>query len=276
MSTARSVFTEAIEDHLALKKQNTGLEAVMPLARYDVGDPLERYPGGPGRAAEGTVVVTEDAAAAEAAAAAAAATPVEQGAAETTHVIAGPSPEQAMESATALEPSFADRPFEPLTGMTPMLSLVEDIEEEDDANVSSSAAADADPTGDLLRFPGGVGPREQAPAAFEQEPVDEPQLAVEAHAVSFDAEAVAVAEPHHATTAMATAAVVESDAPTGEQPVLVIDTDEPLASDDWNEPVEPRRSPGRKPRFFGLGRRKSSDDAAEGWFTDGPRDFNWD
>ena len=37
MSTAaRSFFTEAIEDHLALKKQNAALESAMPLARYDV------------------------------------------------------------------------------------------------------------------------------------------------------------------------------------------------------------------------------------------------
>ena len=49
MSTQRSIFTEAIEDHLALKKQNSGIEQAMPLARFDVGDPLDRYPGGPVR-----------------------------------------------------------------------------------------------------------------------------------------------------------------------------------------------------------------------------------
>lgn len=252
MSTARSVFTESIEDHLALKKQNAALEATMPLARYDVGDPLDRYPGGPNRAAEGTVVIAEDVTGVVDEQAVEPAAP-----AEATQLLVGPSPEQAMEAATALEPAFADRPFEPLTGMTPMLSLVEDIDEDDE--VESAPVAEA-PSGDVLRFPGGVGPRDEAVA--ESEPVQ----------TSFDTQSIAVVDQVIASNDTA----VAHDAPTGEQPVLVIDTDEPIATSDFNEPAAPVRSSRRKPRFFGLGRKKQQDDAAEGWFTDGPRDFNWD
>lgn len=251
MSTARSVFTEAIEDHLALKKQNIALEATMPLARYDVGDPLDRYPGGPNRAAEGTVVVAEDVADAPALDA-----PVgEQFASDATQLLVGPSPEQAMEAATALEPAFADRPFEPLTGMTPMLSLVEDIEDEDEVE---PVAQQAERSGDVLRFPGGVGPRDEEPevgAPMQQ---------------SFETQSMPL------VTDVVGADAVAHDTPTGEQPVLVIDTDEPLATNDFVE-AAPRSSRRSKPRFFGLGRKKSQDEtAAEGWFTDGPRDFNWD
>jgi hypothetical protein len=252
MSTARSVFTEAIEDHLALKKQNTALEATMPLARYDVGDPLDRYPGGPNRTAEGTVVIAEDVADTAAADA-----PIDEPVAnDATQLLVGPSPEQAMEAATALEPAFADRPFEPLTGMTPMLSLVEDIEDEDDEPV----AEQPQPSGDVLRFPGGVGPREEQAEVEVEAPVQQ----------SFDTHSMPV------VTDVVGADAVAHDAPTGEQPVLVIDTDEPLATSDFTEPA-PRSSRRSKPRFFGLGRKKSHDDApADGWFTDGPRDFNWD
>lgn len=269
MSTARSVFTEAIEDHLALKKTNAHLEATMPIARYDVGDPLDRYPGGPNRAADGTtVMIAEDLADATAEAF--------DAPADSTQVLVGPSPEQAMEAATSLEPSFADRPFEPLNGMAPMLSLVEDIEDEDEQPVV--ATSDAAVSADVLRFPGGVGPREDAFVAEEQEEdahaeqsfapsFDEPvtthgfDAPVQQSQISFD-------EPAHA----------EHEAVTGEQPVLVIDADEPLATSDWSEPAAPVRAAGRKkPRFFGLGRKKSSQpEAGEGWFTDGPRDFNWD
>lgn len=262
MSTARSVFTEAIEDHLALKKQNTALEAAMPLARYDVGDPLDRYPGGPGRAAEGTVVVTEELGGDAPEAAAELEAPA---ATEATQVLVGPSPEQAIESATALEPTFTDRPFEPLTGMAPMLSLVEDIEEEEDV-AAAPASADALQSGDVLRFPGGVGPREQGePSEMELQG----QLSVETEVFSAPDPALGASVP--------VADDLEQDAPTGEQPVIVIDADEPLASSDWSEPVEPTREPRRKPRFFGLRRRKADDDStADGWFKDGPRDFNWD
>jgi hypothetical protein len=244
MSTARSAFTEAIEEHLALKKQNASLEAAMPLARYDVGDPLDRYPGGPGRAAEGTVVVTDDVAA-----------PADAVAVDANAALVGPSPEQAMEAATALETAFADRPFEPLNGMAPMLSLVEDIEDEgaDAQSAASATGAGEASSADVLRFPGGVGPREEAPAATEPAPA------------TFDAPA--------ATTTADEASV---EAPTGEQPVLVIDTDEPLATSGFDEPFEPSRPARRKPRFFGLGRKKQDADAGDTWFTDGPRDFNWD
>lgn len=258
MSTARSVFTEAIEDHLALKKQNAALEAVMPLARYDVGDPLDRYPGGPNRLAEGTVVIAEDVAdevdphAIDA----------EPAPAEATQLLVGPSPEQAMEAATALEPAFADRPFEPLTGMTPMLSLVEDIDEEDEVEVPVAAT---ERSGDVLRFPGGVGPRD------EHADEDVTPLASETASMT-------IAQTSFATVETVTETVLVPDAPTGEQPVLVIDTDEPLATDDFADPMhDPRIARRSKPRFFGIGRKKSKDEGApEGWFTDGPRDFNWD
>ncbi len=255
MSTARSAFTEAIEEHLALKKTNAGLELTMPLARYDVGDPLDRYPGGPNRAAEGaTVVVAEDV---EALGLDADAVP----APDATQLLVGPSPEQAMEAATALEPAFADRPFEPLNGMAPMLSLVEDIDEEESMEMP---AVSVSPEADVLRFPGGVGPRDEV----AEEPVVEQQLPMETHAFTA---------PEQPLVAGTDTAIVH-DAPTGEQPVLVIDTDEPLAPAAFDEPIEPSRGSRRKPRFFGLGRGKkqSEPEAGEGWFTDGPRDFNWD
>jgi hypothetical protein len=259
MSTARSAFTEAIEEHLALKKQNSTLERAMPLARYDVGDPLDRYPGGPNRTAgPDTVVVTEDVEAADEAFATASASAPDH-AAHQAPAFVGPSPEQAMEAATSLEPSFADRPFEPLNGMAPMLSLVEDIEDDTpDAQPAEPSSAD------VLRFPGGVGPREEAPAETEPE-----QTSMQTHAFSVPSASAGTAD------ATGLDAELIDEAPTGEQPVLVIDTDEPLATGDFDEPVEPSRPSRRKPRFFGLGRKKQQD-ASEGWFTDGPRDFNWD
>lgn len=262
MSTARSAFTEAIEEHLALKKQNAALETVMPLARYDVGDPLDRYPGGPNRAADGsTVVIAEDVQPVDA--------PVADAVvADATQMLVGPSPEQAMEAAIALEPAFADRPFEPLNGLAPMLSLVEDLDE-DESMEMPAVSAEEPANADVLRFPGGVGPREEEPVA-EEAPVAaaDTQMPLSTHA--FDAPAAAVVAPEQDAVA--------HDAPTGEQPVLVIDTDEPLATSNFDEPIEPSRGTRRKPRFFGLGGRKKSKDSegADGWFTDGPRDFNWD
>lgn len=251
MSTARSAFTEAIEEHLALKKQNATLEQSMPLARYDVGDPLDRYPGGPGRAAEGGTVVIADGVE----------TRPDQPHEDQASLV-GPSPEQAMEAATALEPAFADRPFEPLNGLAPMLSLVEDIE--DDA--AEPAASPEPSSADVLRFPGGVGPREEvAPEEDELSDV----AAEPAHVQASGVPAHQAASSHDSE--------LDLDAPTGEQPVLVIDTDEPLGTSGFDEPVEPSRSSHRKPRFFGIGRKRSSrSDATDGWFTDGPRDFNWD
>ncbi len=257
MSTARSAFTEAIEEHLALKKTNATLEPAMPLARYDVGDPLDRYPGGPNRAADGSTVVIAEDLDADA--------PVDAASSLDAQMIVGPSPEQAMEAATALEPAFADRPFEPLA---PMLSLVEDIDAEESTAFTAPSTFTPEPTSaDVLRFPGGVGPREES--ATELPMVEQP-LPMETHA--FTAPATGVSTP-------AGTAVVTPEALTGEQPVIVIDADEPLATSGFDEPVEPSRPARRsKPRFFGLGRKKSKGNAegGDGWFTDGPRDFNWD
>jgi hypothetical protein len=250
MTSSRSLFTEAIEDHLALKKQNSGLEPTMPVARFDVGDPLDRYPGGPNRAAEGTVVVAEDALAAPADD-----TPFEAEAMDATQLLVGPSPEQAMEAATALEPAFADRPFEPLIGMTPMLSLVEDLDDEDDLIAPATQlmpAVDADmaESAPVLRFPGGVGPRESEPVAT--------MPAISAY------EAPSFSDDPASTQA------------TGEQPVIVIDADEPMTSIDTPEPrrvPEPRRK-GRS--FLGLRGRKKKSDGNDSWFSGEPRDFTWD
>lgn len=258
MSTARSAFTEAIEEHLALKKANVSLETAMPLARYDVGDPLDRYPGGPNRAADGTVVIAEDVDAP--------ASEADLPSGDATQMLVGPSPEQAMEAAIALEPAFADRPFEPLNGMAPMLSLVEDIDEDDSIEMP---AVSVEPTSaDVLRFPGGVGPRDEA-VATDDAPL-EGQLPMETHAFSAPSTPVTAGTPAQDAVA--------HDAPTGEQPVLVIDADEPLATSGFDEPIEPSRGERKKPRFFGLGRSKKSQksEGADGWFTDGPRDFNWD
>lgn len=260
MSTAtRSLFTEAIEDHLALKKQNATLESAMPLARYDVGDPLDRFPGGPARAAGAdTVVVTDEHAASNGHDAALAG--------EATQIFVGPSPEQAMEAATSLEPAFGDRPFEPLNGMAPMLSLVEDIEDE---IAPAEHAQPAEPApADVLRFPGGVGPRDEDVVAIDE--------AVQLEA--FDAPSTAAAPLAPPTQPVMPDSFDELDAPTGEQPVLVIDTSEPFASTDGEPPVASRTDARRRsrPRFFGLGRKKQDEAGADGWFTDGPRDFNWD
>lgn len=257
-TAARSLFTEAIEEHLALKKQNAALDPSMPLARYDVGDPLDRYPGGPVRAAgEETVVVAEDAE-----------TPAQELVADATgddmtQVYAGPSPEQAMEAATLLEPTFDEHAIEPLNGMAPMLSLVADIEDETEA--PARAAQPAEPTkADVLRFPGGVGPRDEATA--EPAPADQP-LVVDA-----------VVPPTAAEQTSSMQLEGFGDAPTGEQPVLVIDTNENFASVEAAEVREPSRSERKRsrPRFFGLGRKKEEQPAGDTWFTDGPRDFNWD
>ncbi len=257
MSTARSAFTEAIEEHLALKKTNLGLESAMPLARYDVGDPLDRYPGGPNRAADdSTVVIAEDVDAVL--------VDAELPPTDATQLLVGPSPEQAMEAATALEPAFTDRPFEPLA---PMLSLVEDIDEDDSIEMP---AVSVEPTSaDVLRFPGGVGPRDEAVATTD-EPALDAQLPMETHTFNAPATPVTAGTPEQDAVA--------HDAPTGEQPVLVIDADEPLTTSGFDEPIEPSRGARKKPRFFGMGRSKKNQksEGADGWFTDGPRDFNWD
>jgi hypothetical protein len=255
MTSQRSMFTEAIEDHLALKKQNSHLQAAMPIDRFDVGDPLDRYPGGPVRPATGLddSPAAELAAGVAASAAAMAATSLgtPQDGVATSHA-----------AASVVEGEFR-RPLEPLGGMTPMLSLVEDLDEDDDAStampsfmgtgseaVASTMVLPADTVGDVqgsvVRFPGGAGPRE------------EQQLVI-------DAAPEQVAET------------------TGEQPVIVIDADEPLAPSGATERREAReasRQPGarKRPSFFGLRRKKQQEETVEGagWFAQAPRDFDWD
>jgi hypothetical protein len=39
-----STFSRVIEDHLELKRRNSGLDGNMPLDRYRVGDPFENHP----------------------------------------------------------------------------------------------------------------------------------------------------------------------------------------------------------------------------------------
>lgn len=231
----------------------------MPLARYDVGDPLERYPGGLGRSADAeTVLVAEETSPAETAVATAA-----------SPAMTGPSPEQAMEAATALETAFGDHQFEPLSGMAPMLSLVEDIDEDDvpaSPVIAGSSPAAADAAGDLLRFPGGVGPREDAPAPVEP-------MATQAFTMP---EQLPMPSPA-ATSLTIDETPAAEEMPTGAQPVLVIDTDEPLAPAPEMSAASREARRRTKPRFFGIGRKKKGQEAGgDGWFTDGPRDFNWD
>ena len=252
MTSSRSLFTEAIEDHLALKKLNVAIEATMPLARFDVGDPLDRYPGGPVRPATGDV---REATAAVGATAAVSAMPmIGSDVGEHTEAFSMP-----MVADGAL-----GRPVEPLSGLTPMLSLVEDLDDEDDLiapttmlpTIGDGASyGHDDPAAPVLRFPGGAGPRETevAPTAMEYT-----QLA--------------------ATPVAPTHGYGHDDAQiTGEQPVIVIDADEPLASIDFTEPRRepaPRRKKGSS--FFGLRKKKNDDDAdGEGWFAGQPRDFTW-
>ena len=72
-----------------------------------------------------------------------------------------------------------------------------------------------------------------------------------------------------------------TEAATGEQPVIVIDADEPLAPTGVGgelgrmRPLEPRGP--KKPRFFGLrrGKKQPEGGSGAGWFSDAPRDFDW-
>jgi len=216
------MFTEAIEDHLALKKQNSTLSAVMPLEAYDVGDPLDRYPGGPVSAAADAQAL--------------------------------PSVDQAMAAADeslnghVVEGGFRP-PLQPLSGMTPMLSLVEDVDDEDAidgrptlVNAANSAAL-VGSQGSVVRFPGGVGPRPSvAEAASDMDVADN----------------------------------------TGDYPVIVIDADEPLSNAFSGEAVlEPRPFGSeriKRPSFFGglRGKRKQRGSKDDSWFTGSPRDFNWE
>jgi hypothetical protein len=210
MTLHQSMLTEAIEDHLALKKQNASLADAMPLARYDVGDPLSRYPGGPARPAIGE---------------------------EDTVVIPA--------AGGVVEGEFR-RPLEPMSGMNPMLSLVEDVDEDDGLDDVPVAPTLLDDTAaSIVRFPGGVGPR------------------------ATDGDTALATTPSFAT------AVADATA-TGEQPVIVIDADEPLATstDFGAEPMNPRRA--KKSTFFNLRKRSKKNGGNEGgWFTGSPRDFDW-
>ncbi|MBC7644900.1 MAG: hypothetical protein H7123_07220 [Thermoleophilia bacterium] len=221
MTTTRSMFTEAIEDHLALKKQNSTLSSVMPLEAYDVGDPLDRYPGGPvSPAADAQALPTVDQAMAAA------------DESLNGHVVEG-----------AFRP-----PLQPLSGMTPMLSLVEDVEDEFSidggptlVNAAHSAAL-LGSQGSVVRFPGGVGPR---PALTDDADTD----------------------------------VADN---TGDYPVIVIDADEPLSNAPSGDVVlEPRPFGSdriKRPSFFGglRAKRKQRGSKDDSWFTGSPRDFNWE
>jgi hypothetical protein len=39
-----TTFARVIEDHLELKRKNSGLDTNMPLSRYQVNDPFENHP----------------------------------------------------------------------------------------------------------------------------------------------------------------------------------------------------------------------------------------
>ena len=242
MTSPRSMFTEAIEDHLALKKANAPLNDSMELAKFDVGDPLDRYPGGPVK----PVVDVEESASIDT-------TPIDDGRSE-----AGEAVQRA--SADILEGSFR-QPLEPLNGMTPMLSLVEDLDEDDVLSAVPSPVSDeeylvdtpeAPDTRDdfvdasatqVLRFPGGVGPRDVVMPAMDE--------------VDFEA---------------------ELDEAADAQPVIVIDAEEPLAPPSFDdEPFSDRER--KRPSFFGLRRGKKKSDsevAGSGWFAGQPKEFTWD
>lgn len=245
-STARTSFTEAIEDHIALKRQNAALESSMPISRFDIGDPLERFPGGPVRPADGSapdpVTIVTGALVTDAVGIANDSDVASTAVAPAVEAHVGPTPQQAMRAAEDFDTEHG-RTFEPLSGMVPMLSLVEDIDDED-----ASMGMLAIPAADIMRFPGGAGPRDGG---------------------------TALAPPAGATEVL-------EEAPTGEQPVIMVDVDEPLApglADD--EPRSPERS--RRPKFFDLVRRRrgrdeggSGGEASSDWFNGDSRDFTWD
>lgn len=213
--SSRSMFTAAIEDHLALKKQNAALDRDMPIDSFDVGDPLDRYPGGPVRP------VTEE-------------------------VPAAAQPAMAMAAAGPAEEMR--RPLEPLNGMVTTLSLVEDLDEEP-ADEPIAALSEPQLETQVLRFPGGVG-------------TDRDTDEMPAVSTGFSAPPL-LAE--------------DELAPRADEPVIVIDTAEPLAPDAPPAIYEPADNKRRRPTFFGFRRNKrsSEDSAGSGWFSDEPRDFDW-
>jgi hypothetical protein len=146
------------------------------------------------------------------------------------------------------------QPLEQMNGMTPLLSLVEDLDETPFSDPTLSAnymptvtpatavmsmVDDAPPAGEVVHFPGGVGPRVS----------------------DSDFDDAAAAET------------------TGEQPVIVIDADEPLNPVESRPMSAPRTSVDRRrPSFFGLRKKKRSADDVDGagWFSNAPRDFDWE
>ncbi len=250
MTGTRSVFTDAIEDHLALKKQNSHLDSFMPIAQFDVGDPLDRYPGGPVRPAVGEGAV-------------AAAVAADSDAAADT-----------------VSPSAADaalrQQLEPLNGMTPMLSLVEDIDEHDVLSTAMPAEGAVD-GGAVLQFPG-------QDAQQMEDPIDAMAtsiLAPTAPATEDAGSEWSAADEDGAATTI--------EHPTGEQPVIVIDTEDPLTPPQARRTTSRSRSTKKSGFFSGLKQRRGrskgeaqgtdmpeGDPKGAGWFASSPREFTWD
>ncbi len=259
MNTARSTFTDAIEDHLALKQQNAHLEGEMPIDNYDVGDPLDRYPGGPVKPAVGQG--SQD--------------PSEAVFAEVSDL----EPEavdadwHAHEAPTMVgNAAMVQPPMESLGGMAPLLSLVTDLDDED--TLTPDAGDSLFTPGGVVRFPGGAGGDRVA---------DETQ--VFGHMPAADTLVGDVIEPSAA-----------QDSVSDEQPVIVIDSSEPLTGSDVQisglsapamstltpPPAKAKSGNSNGGRWFGLGRKKNKGRKADsdgekgaGWFAEQPRDFEW-
>ncbi len=268
MPGSDSIFTQAIEDHLALKKQNASLEPTMPIERYHekVGDPLDRYPGG--TVAAGTVADE----------------PIEV---DVDEPASGDEPD---DDDGSLEAVAADDEIAPLGGMAPSLSLVDDLDRNNALNDTEAAAAnlaartggpevlDELPSeGQVVRFPGGAGPREQAaPAPDEAVPGSSdgdldagdqtqflPSLGIE-DVIPPAAAGEPVDPPAAADDAHDEVIVIDSESPT------------PPERADAGDPER-----ARKRRWFGLGGRRKQEAATGpveegGWFSDTPRQFSWD
>lgn len=236
MNTGSSLFTEVIEEHLSLKKQNAHLNSTLPLSRFDTGDPLDRFPGGP---------VSPEATEEDFGDNVAQLTP---GPDDVTNVGDAMTVGNAAMATPVFEGAFRP-PLEPLGAMTPMLSLVSDVD--DDLAAGPGASSSQEPAGgSVLRFPGGVGPRDDA--AWDPS-------ATMASAVVDDT--------------LATATLDE------DRPVIVIDADEPLVTQSsFSGPIDPATDRPKRPSFFSIRRRKGrrGESAESGWFSGTPRDFHWD
>jgi hypothetical protein len=44
MAVETTLFSQVIDEHLELKRRNSGLEPALPLERYKSGDPFENHP----------------------------------------------------------------------------------------------------------------------------------------------------------------------------------------------------------------------------------------